>query len=132
MSSSARLAAVHIDRHLDDVEAIDLEVGQVQVFSTPCPTKQKNEDGAAVIGIDATTAVLAVADGLGGHPAGDQASALALSALERTILGEGLEPDVSDETLLAAFELANREVAELGVGAATTMVAVVIKDDTLR
>jgi len=130
----ATVQAVHVGRHLEDVEDVALEAGDAFAFSTPCPVKAsgKNEDAAVLIGVDPDTLVLAVADGLGGHPAGERASELALAEIERAVRGNGGGPDASDEAILAGFGRANDEVRGLGVGAATTLVAVVVRAGVVR
>ena len=82
-----------------------------------------NEDSAAVL----TTPVgfvLAVADGMGGGPDGDRASAEAISALAERLAtpGEGVRGQILD-----AFEDANQRVLRLGGGAATTLSVVEIE-----
>jgi serine/threonine protein phosphatase PrpC len=56
--------------------------GVAAVFSAGCPGRAgANEDAAALIPLDGGSAVLAVADGLGGTPLGDHAASLAMRSL---------------------------------------------------
>src|SRR5512145_944660 len=67
-------------------EAEPVAGGTAVLFSARSPAKESdNEDAAAVFAVDARRAVLAVADGLGGHPAGDEAAETALRALGRCV-----------------------------------------------
>jgi PPM family protein phosphatase len=77
--------------------------------------------------------VVAVADGLGGHPGGEVASALAVAELARA--GPGL---TGDRELRAAVDAANRAVydaagRERGLTAmGSTVAGVVVTEDTVR
>ena len=56
---------------LAEPRAVELERGEAVVFSRPAPDKTSgNEDAAAVFELQGGAVVLAVADGLGGGPAG--------------------------------------------------------------
>ena len=103
----------------------ELAGGVVSVLSMRSPDKETpNEDAIAVIPTGNHSGVLAVADGLGGAPAGKQASYLALRRLARAVeaaLREGAEVRTG---ILNGFESANEEVLALAVGAATTLTVV--------
>jgi serine/threonine protein phosphatase PrpC len=76
--------------------------------------------------------VIAVADGFGGQPAGEQAARLALESLAHAVEG-ALESDGTLRAgILNGFEKANDAVKDLGVGAATTLVALEIDNDQAR
>ena len=105
--------------------AFELAGGVVSVLSMRSPDKDTpNEDAIAVIPTGNRSGVLAVADGLGGAPAGKQASYLALRGLARAVeavLRDGAEVRTG---ILNGFESANEEVLALAVGAATTLTVV--------
>ncbi|MHC4992103.1 MAG: PP2C family protein-serine/threonine phosphatase [Planctomycetota bacterium] len=106
--------------------------GSVALWSARCPGKERpNEDAAAVINVGNGRSILAVADGLGGQPAGARAAALAVESLARCVAehrtDESLRPAIID-----AFERANTKVTELGVGAATTLAVVEIDGTAAR
>ncbi|HSG65059.1 MAG TPA: protein phosphatase 2C domain-containing protein [Gammaproteobacteria bacterium] len=108
-----------------DVEYADLELrqGQVSVRRFMSPDKTTgNEDSAAVIPFGKLGLVLAVADGVGGNPGGQEASVLAVRVLHDTLLATSPEPDNLRTAIVDAVEEANRRVLELGRGAATTLV----------
>jgi PPM family protein phosphatase len=105
--------------------------GMTAVFSTRCPGKKTPcEDYAAVIPCGRQAGVLVVADGMGGQPAGDQASRLTVREIERGVAAAG-DADLR-EVVLNGFEAANRRVCGLTVGAATTLAAVAIEGRTIR
>ncbi len=115
-----------------DAEALlDVAGGQAAVYSARGPDKESpNEDGAAVLPVDARAAALVVADGLGGQPGGQNATDLALRALRDALGGAGRE--TLRHAILDGIESANRAILELGIGAATTLAAVEIADGWLR
>jgi serine/threonine protein phosphatase PrpC len=90
--------------------------------------RPQNEDSVLAETLRKGGLLLAVADGMGGHAAGEVASALALDTLLRAIReGEGLEH---------AVRLANREVHraaqdpdKLGMG--TTLTAILLQNDRI-
>jgi serine/threonine protein phosphatase PrpC len=91
-----------------------------------------NEDAAALFPLGPRSGVLAVADGVGGRPAGGQAARAALEAL-----GKSLERGVSAgtsvrESVLDGLDAANRAVLALGLGSATTIVVAEIEDGAVR
>ena len=78
--------------------------------------------------------LLAVSDGMGGHQAGEVASALVIESLKRS-MAEGCEPSSCDELMEKAAARANREVWEAShhpgrehMGA--TLTAVFVRDKT--
>lgn len=107
--------------------------GQAVVYSARSPDKETpNEDAAALIDAGPGQMVLAVADGLGGQPGGDQASALALRALRDAVHTARDRPTSLREAILAGFDHANDAVSGLGNGSATTLVAVEVEGNTVR
>lgn len=108
---------------------LEFSTGRVGVFSTRSPGKEvDNEDAAAVIPFDAERGILAVADGMGGQPAGATASNLSLEELVRV----SRSGDDLRATVLNGFEQANRAVTGLGVGAATTLAVVEVQGPAVR
>jgi serine/threonine protein phosphatase PrpC len=107
--------------------------GRAAIFSTRAPDKtdEASEDGAVLIPLDRFSGVLAVADGLGGIPRGEDASRRALDALAASaVLGfrRGL---TIRSSVLNGFDEANRAVLAMGVGG-TTLTAAEIHGPTLR
>ncbi|MBN2446695.1 MAG: serine/threonine-protein phosphatase [Phycisphaerae bacterium] len=122
-----------LDLDLQKAEARPLASGLAVIFTARCPDKPTpNEDAAALIECGPKNAVLAVADGFGGQPAGEQASRLALESLSAA-LNRALDSGGTMRTgILDGFEKANEAVQALGVGAATTLVAIQIDDGHIR
>ena len=107
--------------------------GQAVIFSARSPDKDTgNEDAAAIFEVGAEQVVIAVADGLGGLPGGDKASALALRALRDTLATAKEQATPVREAILAGFDRANQKVTALGNGSATTLVVVEIDGHTVR
>lgn len=101
--------------------------GVAAVYTARCPEKQTpNEDAAVLISCGPNSGVLAVADGFGGQPAGEQAARLALQSLASAIERALADGGTLRAGILDGFERANEAVKDLGVGAATTLVAMEI------
>jgi len=110
-----------------------IAAGIAVVRTARCPGKgTANEDAAALLWCDALRGVLAVADGFGGQPAGDQASQLALAALANAVEGTLSAGGILRGGILNGFEKANQAVSALGVGAATTLAVAEIEDGCVR
>ena len=123
----------YVEQDMTGAEMVDVAEGHAAIFSTRCPEKlTPNEDCAAVIPYDADSGILVVADGMGGQPAGAQASRLAIGALKAS-LAEGANIDLPlRAAILNGFEEANQAVRELAIGAATTLAVVEIHSGTVR
>ncbi len=118
-------------------ELISFGQGDACVFTARAPHKDgANQDSAILIPIDADTGVLAVADGMGGGSAGDQASRLAIEAIRDAVQKAVQEQGVVEGGLRAAIlnglERANAAVIALGVGAATTIVVAEMQKNHVR
>ena len=106
--------------------------GEVAVFSAQNPARAPNEDAAGVIAMAEDCAVLAVADGLGGAPAGQEASAVAVTCLVEAVRYAMREGHDARWGVLNGFEKANEKVLGLGVGAATTLTVAEISGRAVR
>lgn len=107
--------------------------GQAVVYTACSPDKETaNEDCAAIIDAGNGAVVLAVADGLGGQPGGEQASALAVRALRDCVHAARKEPTSIREAILEGFDQANRAISDQGNGSATTLVVVEVEDNGIR
>ncbi|MGD2108451.1 MAG: protein phosphatase 2C domain-containing protein [Phycisphaerae bacterium] len=110
-----------------------LDCGTVAIHSRVCPGKEgPNEDALAVLTCSDGRAVLVVADGFGGHPAGDQAARLAVETMRDAVaLCADTRGDLRD-AILDGFEAANRAVTALGVGAANTLAVAEFDNGVVR
>jgi serine/threonine protein phosphatase PrpC len=120
-------------RDLSEAELHTAASGTAAVYSTRCPDKQTaNEDGALILDCGAGLGLLAVADGFGGQPAGEQAADAALHALAEAVRQALAAGGTMRAGVLDGFERANAAVTGLGVGAATTLAALEIDDGHAR
>lgn len=126
-------AQVYFDQQMEEAQFHELPVGYAAVFSRRSPEKEApNEDAAAVIPYEKNSAMLIVADGMGGAVAGEQASRLAVLAMKKALL-RGLKDQLPGRAaIMNGFEQANHAVCDLGMGAATTLTVVEVQDDCVR
>ncbi len=124
-----------IDRNMPYPESFDLPNGQFTILSARQPevlNTTHNEDSAAIITIDENRSVLAIADGCGGHRAGELASRTALQTLAaviKTCLDNG---DDLRNAILNGIEEANQAVMALNLGAMTTLSVLEVCGNTVR
>lgn len=129
----AMSASFYLSRDTDKVAALPLCGGITALWSRRCPTKDTpNEDAGVIIVVDDHTAVLAIADGVGGVRSGDVAARVAVESL-----GESLEPCKTGAlavraAILNGIEAANRKILEMGLGAATTLAVLEISGQEVR
>ena len=101
----------------------------LQALSDRGLLRERNEDAAAALALPDGSLLLAVADGLGGHPGGAVASHAALDALVERLQAQ--PPADPAAGLRDAFEEANREVRARQQGAharmGTTLVAALVR-----
>lgn len=116
----------------DKLEA-EVAAGSMLAFTEPAPEKQSvNEDGVAVIPFGPAAAVLVVADGAGGLPAGRRASQTAIDALRASIAKARDETQLLRTAVLNGIEAANQSVLQLANGSATTMTVVTVEGRIVR
>jgi serine/threonine protein phosphatase PrpC len=132
-----RSSGEHIELFLGDQESATanhaLPLGEVCVRSLRSPDKSTpNEDAAAVIQVGSDSLVLAVADGVGGTPAGREASNAAVQTLSRVLESVRSEEQPLKPAILDAVEEANKAVLGLARGAATTLVVAQLTAANLR
>lgn len=107
--------------------------GRVAGYSARCPASARtNQDAAAVLPVDASRCVLVVADGMGGHAGGEQASQAAVRAVATAIKTVHSNGGELRSAILNGFEEANRAVAALGVGAGSTLVIAEVQGNDIR
>lgn len=105
--------------------------GTVSMFTRSSPASDHpNEDSVGIIPIDENNAVLMVADGLGGHNNGKEASMLVLDEIRKTVNRTKKQAGAIREAILKGIEKANRSVMKKFPGAASTIAIVEIQDDT--
>ncbi|MHC5108725.1 MAG: PP2C family protein-serine/threonine phosphatase [Planctomycetota bacterium] len=123
---------VFLDADMSEPLATVLGSRSAVFWCARCPGKTgANEDAMALISLLPGRAVLIVADGFGGQPAGDRAAGIAVNAMLSSIRNSEPERDLRD-AILDGFEAANREVLALELGAATTLAVVELDGDMFR
>ena len=133
MEESPVSTHLFVQKDMADGELFSLAGGRATVFSTRSPGKPTvNEDAAAILPFGDSAGVLVVADGLGGHLAGEKASKLALENLRRSLAAAARSGHELRHAILNGIENANRAVANLAGDAATTLAIVEIQGDTVR
>ena len=113
-------------------QVVDFAQGSAAVLCRRCPGKfEPNDDSAAVVQTASGGVVLIVADGVGGGPLGYKASAIAVQCVAESV--QLVEP-MTDlrPAILDGIERANRDILDLGIGAATTLSVVEIQDKLAR
>ncbi len=114
-------------------ERHEIACGEAVVFSDRAPGKESaNEDAAALVSLDGRGAVLVVADGMGGMPAGEQAAGLAVRRMIASLEQHDANEPSLRGAILNGIEDANRAICELGVGAGSTITVVEVQEHTVR
>ena len=102
--------------------------GDVIAYTCRAPDKEtENEDTVAVIPYGPQAAVLIVADGAGGLPAGKRASLTAVSSLVESMQTAMAETMLLRTAILNGIEAANAAVQAIGNGSATTLTVITIE-----
>jgi len=111
----------------DQVE-VDVAGGSAIALSKKDPGKEsENEDTAAIIPYGPGAAVLVVADGAGGLPAGKRASLTAVTTLAAALQTAMDKTMLLRTAILNGIEAANEAVLALANGSATTMTVITIE-----
>ncbi|MCB9916240.1 MAG: protein phosphatase 2C domain-containing protein [Planctomycetes bacterium] len=107
--------------------------GEVVVMTRKKPGRDgPNQDAALALDLGAAGALVALADGMGGLPAGEVAAGVALFTLEATVREvTGAGGDLR-HGILDGFDRANRAVLDLRAGAGTTLVVVELQPGSAR
>ena len=133
IESSIQSSLICSEIDLSQVEQYSFVNGKVVVFTARSPIKETvNEDVLALIPVSAHAGVFVIADGLGGLPAGEAASRVAVESLRKS-LNRITEDDVSlREAILNGIEQANSNILAMGNGCATTLAVVELQAGTMR
>jgi len=115
------------NQSMEDVQVISFLDGTTAYFAHQCPgVDRDNQDSLGITARDETSGILIVADGIGGHRAGDQASKIAVT----TVIKEfSKEKNTSlRESVFNGINLSNQQIRNLGVGAGTTIVVALVEN----
>lgn len=130
--NSATKPTLFLRAVMDEPTAHSCAEGTAFAFSRRSPSKQTpNEDAAAVIPLWDKTAVLAVADGVGGMKCGDKASAAAIRALRKSV-SRAKPGDDLRKFILDGIERGNENIMRNAGGSATTLAVVEISNGYMR
>ena len=111
-----------------DHAEIEVAGGAAVAFTLKCPEKNtENEDTVAIVPYGPGAAVLVVADGAGGLPAGKRASLTAVTTLAASLQAAMDKTMLLRTAILNGIEAANEAVLGLGNGSATTMTVITIE-----
>jgi protein phosphatase len=126
-------AIVRAGDGMDAPERVPFAGGELVLFTKTCPgVDRPNEDALAVLPWGDDGGILVVADGVGGAPAGQNASRLAVEALRESVEeGRKEERDIRD-VVISGIETANRRVREEARGSATTIAVAQIRAGRVR
>lgn len=107
--------------------------GSFTAYTGPSPDKDTgNEDTVALIPYGPDAVVLVVADGAGGLPAGQRASATAVEVLNDSLQSAIADSKSLRSAILNGIDAANQAILDLANGSATTMTVVAIDGVTAR
>lgn len=122
----------------EGVEQVEFLGGEAVVYSHGCPTRESspNEDAACLIEIAGDRGLIAVADGVGGAAAGNDASRCAVESLAESCfeleLSETHDSRGIRAEILDAVEFANEEITSWGTGAGSTLTIVELAGQQFR
>ncbi len=121
---------VRFDALDEEASSVMLTHGEVAYFSDRSPAKDSpNEDALGVIPVNEETTILVVADGLGGMPAGEQASQTVVECLIESLKNT----DISiREAILNGIDDANQTILDLKTGSGTTVSIAELTGNKLR
>jgi serine/threonine protein phosphatase PrpC len=126
-------AVILREQDMDEPLVRPFVAGQAVLFSRRAPGKEgRNQDCAALLPYDKESGVLLIADGAGGQRGGAQASAIAVHELTTALEAADRQRTSLREAILDGIEAANREIALLGIGAATTVIVAELRGNVLR
>lgn len=102
------------------------------IYTAADPTRSRPCEDRVMASLDANHALLVVADGAGGHNNGGRAASITVDAIEHAAASASEEGKELRFAVLDALERANRQVLELGDGAATTLASALVVDSQVR
>lgn len=115
------------------IESFCIADGTACAFTIRAPGKESdNEDSMGLVPCSGNSGVLVVADGLGGLPSGDQASATAVRQVSHKTTENCGEQLAQRDAILDGIEQANKIIIEHGIGSGTTIAAVGIEKNHIR
>jgi serine/threonine protein phosphatase PrpC len=121
------------EAEMQSVDSLRFLNWQVAFFSVGSPAKTTvNEDSAAVLPFDDSSGVLVVADGMGGHAAGEVASRLAIQHLADSLAQAATDGGLLRTGIINGLEAANKAIMEQANGSGTTLSIVELSNEGAR
>lgn len=124
--------ALYLNADTPEVSNPGLHGHRIACFSKPMEPGRTNQDSAGVLALDAERVLLIVADGMGGGPSGDRASALAVRAVVEQVEQAEHSGTPLRVGILDGFEQAQRQVSNELNGAASTLIVAEIQGNQAR
>lgn len=122
-----------LGEEVSDGELYTMANGVGGVSAQAAPGREgESQDAAGLIPLDKRSCVLVIADGVGGQRQGSKASRIAVEKINQAVKKVIEGKAELREAVLDGFEKANQAIMDLGVGAATTLSVVRIRDKTMR
>jgi len=116
-----------------DLVEVDVAGGLAIAYSCRSPYKEtENEDTVAILPYGPAAAILVVADGAGGLPAGKRASMTAVNTLAKSLQQAMDNTMLLRTAILNGIEAANDAVLRLANGSATTMTVITLEGRLAR
>jgi len=116
-----------------ELRTAEIGGGSLIAYTAPAPDKTtENEDSVAAIPYGPGAAILVVADGAGGLPAGRRASQTAIASLQASLNTAMNETMLLRTAILNGIDAANEAVLALGNGSATTMTVITVEGFVVR
>ncbi|MEZ6088925.1 MAG: protein phosphatase 2C domain-containing protein [Pirellulaceae bacterium] len=127
------LSIVYRNRTMAAAVSHAVDCGEVAVFSNRSPAKlSPNEDVAAIMPLGSGDCVLMVADGMGGHSAGEVAARTAVMEMIKAINESRQSGMMLRIGIINGFERANSAVQALNNGSGTTLAVVEVSNQEVR
>ncbi len=108
------------------------EFSNILFFSKKSPFKDTCNEDALGIFKTKKGMVFAVADGAGGHPKGEEAAALVLTNIQKSLNASSNTDDGHRSLIVDAIEKTNKDLIAMGIGARTTISVCEIYDNKAR
>ena len=123
----------YFNSSLDGPEFYSMHSGFAAIFSARAPGKETaNEDSLALIPVNQSSLVLVIADGMGGLPAGEEASRTVIKRLIKSLMRVNKEDISVREAILDGIEQANNAILDCKNGSGTTLVVAELQGNILR
>jgi len=126
---------LYINSSQSEIQSVSLSDFEFNIYTHKSPQRPEtelNQDSAAIIRYDANNFLALVADGVGGHQKGDEASRLVIETFIDEFNNKANKLLPIREFILKCFDLANQKIKELKNGSATTLVLAHLQNNTVR